>query len=108
MAVGYTPPGEGASESIVLFVVLRAGKEFTRELEDEIRREHKRDNTFFVPKLIFQAPDLPRTANNKLAELTVKKILRGEDAGNKSALVNPECLGFFEGVARGMGTRFSR
>jgi acetoacetyl-CoA synthetase len=108
MAVGYSPPGEGASESIVLFVVLRAGKELTRELEDEIRRELKRDNTFFVPKLIFQAPDLPRTANNKLAELTVKKILRGEDAGNKSALVNPECLGFFEGVARGMGTRFSR
>jgi acetoacetyl-CoA synthetase len=100
MAVGYSPPGEGASESIVLFVVLRAGKELTRELEDEIRRELKRDNTFFVPKLIFQAPDLPRTANNKLAELTVKKILRGEDAGNKSALVNPECLGFFEGVAR--------
>jgi acetoacetyl-CoA synthetase len=98
MAVGYSPPGDEVTEQIVLFVVLRAGEKLTGDLELKIKSILKQENTFFVPKFIFQAPDLPRTPNNKLAELTVKRILKGEDPGNKSALVNPECLGFFEGV----------
>jgi acetoacetyl-CoA synthetase len=48
-----------------------------------------------VPALIIQAPELPRTTNNKLAELSVKRILRGEDPGNSSALANPASLDFF-------------
>ena len=99
LAVGYTPVG-AASEKIVLFVVLPAGEALSDELKGEISRTLKAVNTFFVPSLILQAPDLPRTANNKLSELTVKRILRGEEPGNRAALANPECLSFFEGPAK--------
>lgn len=94
IAVGYTPSG-AATEKIVLFVVLAAGESLTHTLEDQIKSVLKNSNSFFVPALIVQAPDVPRTPNNKLAELTVKRILHGQDAGNAAALVNPESLEFF-------------
>lgn len=99
LAVGYTPPG-ATSEKIVLFVVLGPGGELTRALEDQIRSVLKNSNSFFVPALIVQAPDVPRTPNNKLAELTVKRILHGQDVGNTAALANPESLEFYIAVAR--------
>lgn len=99
LAVGYVPAG-AASEKIVLFVVLPPGETLSESLKGEIAKALKSANTFFVPALILQAPDLPRTANNKLSELTVKRILRGEEPGNRSALANPECLPFFEGAGR--------
>jgi acetoacetyl-CoA synthetase len=101
LVVGYSPPG-GKAEKIVLFVVLAEGLELTAGLQAEIREELKRSNSFFVPALILQAPDVPRTPNNKLAELTVKRILHGQDPGNTAALVNPGCVEFFLSVARQM------
>jgi len=95
LAVGYVPQ-EGASEKIVLFVVLREGDILDGNLEDEVRSVLKRANVYYVPALVIQAPELPRTTNNKLAELTVKKILRGEPVANRGALGNPESLSFFE------------
>ena len=97
LAVGYTPPG-AAAEKIVLFVVLAPGESLTSALEGQIKTVLKNSNSFFVPALIVQAPDVPRTPNNKLAELTVKRILHGQDAGNAAALVNPESLEFFRTV----------
>jgi acetoacetyl-CoA synthetase len=98
LAVGYTAAG-AASEKIVLFVVLNEGIQLTSDLEQEIRLQLKRSNAFYVPALVLQAPELPRTTNNKLAELSVKRILRGEDPGNSSALANPTSLEFFTKIA---------
>jgi acetoacetyl-CoA synthetase len=98
LVVGYSPPGE-SSERIVLFVVLSQGVRLEPLLEDEIRRELKRSNAFYVPALILEAPELPRTTNNKLAELSVKRILHGVDPGNSAALANPESLDFFRNSA---------
>ncbi len=98
LAVGYTPASSTA-ERIVLFVVLAGEIQLGSALESRIRSELKRSNAFYVPALILQAPELPRTTNNKLAELSVKKILRGEDAGNASALANPASLGYFTSEA---------
>lgn len=95
LAVGYTAPGT-ATEKIVLFVVLPTGTTLTGELQATIRTQLKKANTFYVPAAIIQAPELPRTTNNKLAELSVKRILRGEDPGNASALANPKSLDFFK------------
>jgi acetoacetyl-CoA synthetase len=53
-----------------------------------------------VPALVLQAPELPRTANNKLAEIPVKRILAGKEPGNRAALSNPASLDFFENQAR--------
>jgi acetoacetyl-CoA synthetase len=94
LAVGYTANPQ-ANEKIVLFVVLPAGTVLTADLQATIRTELKRSNSFYVPALIIQAPELPRTTNNKLSELSVKRILHGLDAGNSSALANPACLDFF-------------
>ncbi|MEN9846559.1 MAG: hypothetical protein RIS36_1706 [Pseudomonadota bacterium] len=96
LAVGYVPPG-ATSERVVLFVVLASGETMTEELSQEIRETLRRSNAFYVPAVIVQAPEVPRTSNNKLSELSVKRILKGEDAGNSSALANPDSLEFFKG-----------
>lgn len=96
LAVGYVPPG-ATSEKIVLFVVLGEGQSLTDALRGEIRETLRRSNAFYVPAVVIQAPAVPRTSNNKLSELSVKRILKGEDPGNASALGNPESLEFFKG-----------
>jgi acetoacetyl-CoA synthetase len=96
LAVGYVPPG-ATSEKVVLFVVLNAGESLTEGLTGEIRETLRRSNAFYVPAVIVQAPEVPRTSNNKLSELSVKRILKGEDPGNASALANPNSLEFFRG-----------
>jgi acetoacetyl-CoA synthetase len=99
LAVGYTPPG-GTSEKIVIFVVLPAGDKLDLNLEADIKRALRAANSFYVPALVIQAPGVPRTSNNKLSELTVKRALKGEDPGNLTALANPESVDFFAGEAR--------
>lgn len=96
LAVGYVPPG-ATSEKIVLFVVLVQNQILTDTLITEIKETLRRSNAFYVPSVIVQAPDVPRTSNNKLSELSVKRILKGEDPGNASALANPDSLEFFKG-----------
>jgi acetoacetyl-CoA synthetase len=102
LAVGYTPH-EATSEKIVLFVVLATGDTLDAELQQQIRGALKQSNAFFASAVIIQAPDVPRTPNNKLAELTVKRILHGQDPGNLSALTNPECLQFYVDKRRELG-----
>lgn len=104
LAVGYTPLG-ATSEKIVLFVVLLGADVLDDALSKEIADILRVSNIFFVPAAIIQAPDVPRTANNKLSELAVKRILRGDDPGNRSALANPESLRFFEGQGRAIVVR---
>jgi acetoacetyl-CoA synthetase len=99
LAVGYTPSG-ATSERIVLYVVLAENDTLDAALEDEIKKKLRASNAFYVPALIVQAPQLPRTTNNKLSELSVKRLLRGEDPGNASALANPESLTFFKEEGR--------
>lgn len=98
LAVGYVPAG-ATGEKVVLFVVLDSTVNLTPALEVEIRETLRRSNAFYAPALIVQAPEVPRTSNNKLSELSVKRILKGEDPGNSSALANPECLEFFKDEA---------
>ena len=96
LAVGYVPQG-ATSEKVILFVVLGSNEQLTDELRGEIKETLRRSNAFYVPAVIVQAPEVPRTSNNKLSELSVKRILKGEDPGNASALANPGSLEFFKG-----------
>ena len=101
LAVGYLPHG-ATSEKIVLFVVLADGVDLNDALSGNIKETLRRSNVFFVPALILQAPGVPKTTNNKISELSVKRILKGEDPGNRTALANPEVLDFFStaGIAQ--------
>ena len=65
----------------------------TAELAEAIRLAIRRGATpRHVPSAILAAPDLPRTMNGKIAELAVRRVLRGEEVENKNALANPEVL----------------
>ena len=77
--------------------MLGSNEQLTDELRGEIKETLRRSNAFYVPAVIVQAPEVPRTSNNKLSELSVKRILKGEDPGNASALANPGSLEFFKG-----------
>ena len=89
---------EGRDE-IVLFVVLRPGDELDEDLGTEIRRAIRMSaSPRHVPRRILAVPDLPRTRNGKLAELTVTRILRGEPVTNRESLANPECLAVYRSL----------
>ncbi|MGH8175311.1 MAG: acetoacetate--CoA ligase [Steroidobacter sp.] len=81
---------------IVLFVRLRAGLTLDEALKDKIRSTIRRDSTpRHVPAKIIQAPDLPRTINGKLVELSVRNVVHGLPVRNTDALANPQALDFF-------------
>jgi acetoacetyl-CoA synthetase len=71
------------------------GVSLTEEDQKAIRDRLNQVNVYYSPALIFEARELPRTTNGKLAELSVKRILAGADPGNQAALINPESLDFF-------------
>lgn len=83
-------------ERVILFIVLKKNTELTSDLINHIKK-HIRQNTSprHVPAKIIAVSDLPRTKNNKLAEMAVKDIVHGKEIKNKEALLNPECLGAF-------------
>ncbi|MEN3047167.1 MAG: acetoacetate--CoA ligase [Candidatus Caldarchaeales archaeon] len=100
LAVGY---GEGDDVRVVLFVKLREGQELTEELKDTIRRRLREEaSPRHVPDLIAQAPDIPYTFNLKKVEIAVANILRGRPVTNREAIVNAECLEFYEKFAEQM------
>ena len=89
---------EGRDE-ILLFVVLRPEHDLDAALRTEIQRAIRTSaSPRHVPRRILAVPDLPRTRNGKLAELTVTRILRGEPVTNRESLANPECLTVFESL----------
>ena len=86
------PTGDG-DERIILLVRMAAGRDLTPELISAIRGAIRSGATpRHVPAAVAAAPDLPRTMNGKLAELAVRRTLRGEEVENKNALANPEIL----------------
>jgi acetoacetyl-CoA synthetase len=90
---------------IVLFVVLRAGRDLdpqlVADLKDRIRREASPRH---VPALVRAAPAIPRTISGKTVELAVRNILQGRPVENTDALANPEALDYYRAVARELDT----
>ena len=85
---------------IVLFVVLADGLELDEGLQAKIRKQI-RDNTTprHVPAHIVQVPDIPRTKTGKIVELAVREVVHNRPVKNMDALMNPEALKEFEGLA---------
>ena len=76
---------------------MREGREFTRDLEKEIRfRIKKEASPRHVPELIYSAPGIPYTRNLKKVELAVKNILEKKEVSNRESLSNPEILKYYE------------
>ncbi len=89
----------GDDQRIILFVKLARGYTLTEELKEKIRSTLRREaSPRHVPALILEAPDIPYTFNSKKVETAVSNIIHGKPVLNRDALVNPECLDYFERI----------
>lgn len=78
---------------IILFVVLKEGKNLSDEFIHQIKHEIRTLATpRHVPHKILQITEIPRTISGKKVELAVMKIINNEPVDNKDALANPESL----------------
>lgn len=94
LAVSHLQP---TGEQIILFVTMRENQLLTDELITELKSTiRKNTSPHHVPAKIIQAPDLPRTMNGKLMEITVKKIINHQPLTQTEALANPQSLEFFK------------
>jgi acetoacetyl-CoA synthetase len=86
-----------SDQRILLFVKLVPNVALNEELKQRIKNG-LRDNASprHVPALIFDVPDIPYTFNAKKVESAVTNIINGRSVSNKGALMNPECLDYFE------------
>ena len=51
-----------------------------------------------MPKVILPVADIPRTISGKITEVAVRKIIHGEEVGNRDALKNPEALDLYRNL----------
>lgn len=95
VVVGQRRP-QDADETVVMFLLLRPGVEFTRSLVLDVKAAIARDlSKRHVPRYIFETKDIPGTINGKKVELPVKKIISGIKITPSATLRNPECLDFY-------------
>ena len=84
---------------IILFVTVKNKKYLTSENKDLIRETIKKGcSPKHVPAKIIQVHDIPRTKSGKIVELSVKKIINGENIKNIDALANPESINYFRNI----------
>jgi acetoacetyl-CoA synthetase len=90
LAVGQEWDGD---QRVVLFVRLADGAKLDSALVERIRRQIRTNCTpRHVPAKILPIADIPRTMNNKIAELAVREVIHGRPVRNADALANPESL----------------
>jgi len=96
LAVGQNWEGD---QRIVLFVKLAEGFELTEELQNKIKKALREEaSPRHVPARILAVPDIPYTLNMKKVESAVTNIVNGRPVTNRDALVNPECLDYYEKI----------
>jgi acetoacetyl-CoA synthetase len=85
---------------VVLFVVMRPGRELDEALAQQIRqRIRQHASPRHVPARIVQVADIPRTLSGKIVELAVRDTIHGRPVQNTSALANPEALDLYRNLA---------
>jgi len=88
-------------QRIILFVKLKEGYELTEELKEKIKKElREKASPRHVPAKIFAVPDIPYTFNMKKVETAVFNIVNGRPVVNRDALINPQCLDYFEKITK--------
>tara|TARA_B110000438_G_scaffold300088_1_gene351676 strand:- start:15027 stop:16973 length:1947 start_codon:yes stop_codon:yes gene_type:complete len=92
---------DGNGSFVSLFVVLKKDESLTTKLITAIKKELKlKASPRHVPKKITSVPDIPRTRNGKISELSVKAAINGKEIKNMEALANPESLKFYRNITR--------
>ena len=97
LAIGQDWQGD---QRIILFVVLKEGRQLTGELERKIRTTLRRNaSPRHVPAKVIQVPEVPYTLNMKKMESAVANIIHGRPVTNREALMNPRSLDCYEDIA---------
>jgi acetoacetyl-CoA synthetase len=91
-------------EEIVLFVKFKNPSTILTEdiIQDLKSRIRQGASPRHVPAAIYSVEDIPYTVSGKKVEIAVKKILHGQNPGNKEALSNPQSLDLFEKFPKGL------
>jgi acetyl-CoA synthetase len=85
-------PDEIKGETPIVFVVLKRDRElvdFKKEIVEQIKKEV---GPIVLPKEIYVVEELPKTKSSKTMRLLIKRLYKGEDLGDISALANPESI----------------
>ena len=94
----------GRDSELILFVVLRDGISLDEALRAALATAIKQAvSPRFVPDVMVQAPDIPRTLSGKKQELPIKKMLLGQDLAkvlNPDAMSNAACLPWYQAFAQ--------
>jgi acetoacetyl-CoA synthetase len=99
LCIGQRRPSD-SDEQVLLFIKMKEGSIYDRQLEDAIRLRIRQDlSPRHVPKFIFETPEIPMTVNGKKTELPVKKILSGQKITPSSTIANPVSLKWYEKFA---------
>lgn len=115
LCVGQRRPTDN-DESVMLFLMMREGEKFDRQLVGEVKDNIQKELTKrHVPKYIFQTPEIPvspavpclrtaltkqTTVNLKKVELPVKQIVSGRTIKPSGTLLNPQSLDFYYQFAK--------
>jgi len=90
-AIGIPDPFKG--QAIVVFCILKPGKEKTAETEKQIKEIiGEKMGKPFLPKSVHLVDALPKTRNAKIMRRVIKSVYLGEGTGDLSALLNPEAV----------------
>jgi acetoacetyl-CoA synthetase len=88
----------GGDVRVVLFVVLAEGVTLDETLVSRIKGEIRTHTSpRHVPAKVIAVTEIPRTRSGKISELTVRRVVMGEEPKNVEALANPESLAHFRG-----------
>ncbi|MBC8374845.1 MAG: acetoacetate--CoA ligase [FCB group bacterium] len=86
-------------ERVILFVKLPEGGVLDDALVKKLKGVIRQNcSPRHVPALILETADIPYTINGKKVEIAVKKIIRGKEVQNRSALANPESLELYKNL----------
>jgi acetyl-CoA synthetase len=98
-AIGVPDTVKGTE--VVCFCVLRADVDPTETLKAALRRRLIDElGKALAPKEVLFVPDLPKTRNAKVMRRVIRAAYLGEDPGDISSLVNPDCLEAFRLAGR--------
>ncbi|KAL2674289.1 hypothetical protein Neosp_012740 [[Neocosmospora] mangrovei] len=86
-----------ADERVLLFLKMRPGSPYTKELEGRIKAAIKSKYSHrHVPQFIFPVADIPYTMNGKKCEINVKHIVSGRQVAVSGTVANPDSLKLYE------------
>ena len=85
--------------AVILFVKMKKGIILNNDYINKINKKIRLSlSPKYVPSIIFQTKDIPKTKSGKIVELTVKNIINGKKINNMNALLNPKCLNEYKKI----------